>query len=486
MPEEVTFVSDSEGICSTDSGTPEILTCDFDSVDANSSESTDITVTVDVDTPSGTITNDASVVSDNDQNDANDEATEDTRVLGQADLAISKSSPSFANSGQILVYTIIVNNLGPNDAENVQVSDTLPSEATFDFTEGCDNDPGGVPTCDLGTILSGDNKSFEITVNLDSEITPGTIITNAASASSDNPDPENENNTADTDTTILPKSIVTSSSLEVEGFEEFRLIYTNDPEDIGTFKVTASNPGQTYYNIFAVGEEGDKVTLEITIPRPYITKGANPIHAYSDVDTITGFYEPSDEVPFEILNPEDLTETPSGAYGISLDDYPNGFVTIIVEGEIPETGLFYLNIHLDYGLKKTLGYINADGDAVSADERIDDDTDYDFTVSCNVEGTITDGDDMVTNDNDFRKFRGIVVLVVDNVDTGIPGQNIFLKEGTDELGSGMTDANGLVFIEFKHKGKAASYDVVWENAPETTPIQLSGKMPYAFVEFMSP
>ena len=256
--------------------------------------------------------------------------------------------------------------------------------------------------------------------------------------------------------------------------------------NMGTFQVTASNPGQTYYNVFATGEPGDAVTLEITIPRPYITKGSNPIHAYSTVDTSGGFYDPFGEVPFEITNPGDLTQTPSGAYGISLENYGNGFVTIMIEGEIPITGLYYLNIHLDYGFKKFSGFINADGDAVSDDERIDDNIGYDFAVLCDVEGTITDGGDTVTNDNDFKKFRGIVVLVVEDDDTPISGQTINLKDGSEVLGSGITDDNGLVFIEFKHKGKAAYYNVEWVEGSETMPIQLSGKMPYAFVEFMTP
>jgi len=280
----------------------------------------------------------------------------------------------------------------------------------------------------------------------------------------------------------LEKSIVTSSSLEINGFEQFRLIYTNDPMNIGTFQVTASNPGQTYYNVFATGEPGDAVTLEITTPRPYITKGSNPIHAYSTVDTLSGFYEPSGEVPFVITNTSDLTQTPSGAYGISLENYGNGFVTIMIEGEIPDTGLYYLNIHLDYGFKKFSGFINADGDAVSDDERIDDNTGYDFAVSCDVEGTITNGIDTVTNDNDFKKFRGIVVLATEG---GIPieGEVILLK-GTDDVASAQINSDGLAFIDYHHKGKAAEYEVVLDG--DSVFVNLSGKMPYAYVEFVIP
>jgi len=283
----------------------------------------------------------------------------------------------------------------------------------------------------------------------------------------------------------LEKSIVTSSSLEINGFEQFRLIYTNDPMNIGTFQVTASNPGQTYYNVFATGEPGDAVTLEITTPRPYITKGSNPIHAYSTVDTSSGFYEPSGEVPFVITNPDDLTQTPSGAYGISLDDYTNGFVTIMIEGEIPDTGLYYLNIHLDYGDKKTKGYINADGNAVSDDQTIFNGTEYEFGVECVVDISDTSDSDIVTNNNDFKKFRGIVVLVVDDSDDPLVGENVILVDSTgNPVGSAVTDSNGLAFIEYKHKGKAADYEVEW-NLFSTT-VNLSGKMPYAYVEFELP
>ena len=48
-----------------------------------------------------------------------------------------------------------------------------------------------------------------------------------------------------------------------------------------------------------------------------------------------------------------------------------------------------------------------------------------------------------------------------------------------------TDENGLAFIEYHHKGKKADYDVVVMNVPSQT-IELSGKTPYAFVEFEIP
>ena len=260
--------------------------------------------------------------------------------------------------------------------------------------------------------------------------------------------------------------------------------------DIGKFQVTSSNPGQTYYNTFAAGEPGETILLDWTIPRPYITKGAQPIHAYAAVDTSTGFFDPSEEVSFSILNPTDLSETPSGAFGISLEDYGgNDSITIMISATIPDSGFIYFNIHLDYGLKRTAGYINADGDAISDEETILNLQSYEFGSLCVLdpkdEIIETSDTQTVQSQNDFKKFRGIVVLVVDDLGDPAVGVNVILeKSNGDPVGDATTDENGLAFIEYHHKGKKANYEVVLGGLSET--ITLSGKTPYAFVDFEVP
>lgn len=126
-----------------------------------------------------------------------------TKSVLSADLSIEKSdNPDPVNPGNQLTYSITVNNAGPTAAQNVVVTDTLPAGVTFVSTTGCAEDPTGVPTCSLGTILAGGFTSYTITVTVNLA-TFGTL-TNTASVTSDTPDPNPSNNTVTEDTTSKP------------------------------------------------------------------------------------------------------------------------------------------------------------------------------------------------------------------------------------------------------------------------------------------
>jgi len=101
-----------------------------------------------------------------------------------------------------LTYTVIVDNDGPNTAQNVVVTETLPAGVTFVSTIGCAEDPNGVLTCNLGTITSGSFKQYTVEVTVDAR-TSGTI-TNQVSVTSDTTDPDTGNNVTTENTTVNP------------------------------------------------------------------------------------------------------------------------------------------------------------------------------------------------------------------------------------------------------------------------------------------
>ncbi|MBI5674807.1 MAG: DUF11 domain-containing protein, partial [Nitrospirae bacterium] len=137
---------------------------------------------------------------DGDQSE-DDEDSESTIPVSVADLSVSKSdSPDPVTAGNNLTYTITVSNAGPSDAVNVVATDTLPAGVTFVSTNGCGNDPNGVPNCNLGTITAGNSKQYTITVTVNTGTT-GTI-TNSVSVTSDTSDPDNTDNT-DTEGTAI-------------------------------------------------------------------------------------------------------------------------------------------------------------------------------------------------------------------------------------------------------------------------------------------
>ena len=91
-------------------------------------------------------------------------------VAAVADLSIDKQvTPQKAFAGEQVRYTITVDNLGPSDAPNVVVTDTLPVEVAYEIdTDRCEvvgTDPvtgGQVLRCADGTLAPGDAWTFDV------------------------------------------------------------------------------------------------------------------------------------------------------------------------------------------------------------------------------------------------------------------------------------------------------------------------------------
>jgi uncharacterized repeat protein (TIGR01451 family) len=126
-------------------------------------------------------------------------------ALAPADLVITKSdSPDPVNEGGQLTYTIQLTNAGPDPADNIVVTDDLPS-SDFDLISvtpsqgSCDTQGGQKITCNLGTLASGGVATVTIQVTAKKAGT----VTNTASVTSSEPDPIGANNTVTETTTVL-------------------------------------------------------------------------------------------------------------------------------------------------------------------------------------------------------------------------------------------------------------------------------------------
>jgi uncharacterized repeat protein (TIGR01451 family) len=121
-----------------------------------------------------------------------------------ADLSITKTaSPSPVVTGNVLTYTLSVNNNGPNTATNVVVSDPLPGGTTFgscSSSQGSCSLQGNSVVANLGDIKSPGFASVTIRVIVTA---PGnSTITNTAVVSSDTPDTSTANNTVSVTTNV--------------------------------------------------------------------------------------------------------------------------------------------------------------------------------------------------------------------------------------------------------------------------------------------
>jgi uncharacterized repeat protein (TIGR01451 family) len=198
LPSGVTLVSavDDNGIECI--GVTE-LNCNLGLMAAGSVSTVTIVVSVDSST-TGILLNSAGVTSDStDPNPANDEASETTAVISEADLSVTKSdSIDPITAGTTLTYLLTTTNEGPSDGSNVVVTDTLPLGVflvSATPSQGEDCVPGlGTVTCALGDLDNGESANVIIVV----DVAPGLTepIENTANVSSTTTDPNPANDEA--------------------------------------------------------------------------------------------------------------------------------------------------------------------------------------------------------------------------------------------------------------------------------------------------
>jgi uncharacterized repeat protein (TIGR01451 family) len=125
---------------------------------------------------------------------------------GNADVSIVKTAPANVVAGNPIVYTLAVSNAGPDVANSVQVTDTLPAGHTGITAFGGPTWSCGVSvltvTCNAVSPLNT-GAAPTITVNANAPLTPGPIM-NTASVTTSNPDPVAPNNSSNASVTVDP------------------------------------------------------------------------------------------------------------------------------------------------------------------------------------------------------------------------------------------------------------------------------------------
>ena len=256
-------------------------------------------------------------------------------------------------------------------------------------------------------------------------------------------------------------SLVTSSSLCTFDIDpiadnQFRLILTPDHSltPATAWKLNASNPGQFYYNILYLGAGQETVT--ITLPYPFVTQGAVPIHIYDDVAISTNngtmCFTPGNE----------LDNSPTL---VALGDYGPGAVlgtsTTTIAVDLPSLpgGMAYINMHLDYGLKQTTGYSkNAGNDAVDATNLstilVPEKQLYSFA------NTEAPGD-TIQSENTFKRDPGIGGLVLQGGSSDpAPNVRVLIYDSAKKLVATVyTDQDGWYMWQYKYTGKAATFTI---------------------------
>ena len=264
--------------------------------------------------------------------------------------------------------------------------------------------------------------------------------------------------------------------------ESFRLIFTNDPTNPtpGFYKVTATNPGQFAYNVFYTGTAGTTPNaLTITLPTPFfVTQGANPVHIFDGVSITDGHYNPAGN---GITNQFTIVINTDGTITIT----PNA------ETVFPSTGLIYVLVHVDYGLKGQGGYTIGGvslNDAIShtTNPNIPDLKTYTFSVN---DGDLFSDSQEISSTNVFKNDPGVAGLVLDEYGTGVKDAiiQISFKDGKTQVTATVTtDEDGFYMMYYKYTGKPTTFTVKLLKsdtyASQTTSVTLKANS-YASVSF---
>ena len=195
---------------------PGMVVCDLGAMPAGECEGIRIRAMA---YPSSTValTNTAEVRSDvPDSTPRNNKVQERTTINTLADLSVEKSdNVKKVTAGDVLVYTLRVNNDGPSYAHTIEVSDILPTGVGF---------RSSVPTVTSGpdplvwytdTLTVGEAWTIEITVAVNSSVV-GLLTNTACVISDDDPDPHPLNN-CDQEETLTPVPVTNRARVCEDG-----------------------------------------------------------------------------------------------------------------------------------------------------------------------------------------------------------------------------------------------------------------------------
>jgi len=408
------------------------------------STSFDVTVPIGAD-----VTNTATTTGTDDLGETVSDTDDATVDVLNPEITVTKSGPAYAHFGDVITYTITVENTGDCVLTDVTVIDSLLGDLTSYLPD---------TTLDIGEI---NTITVTFTVNIEKGDLLNTVIASGTDELDLTVDDEASHKVA-----VLLQSVVTDTSFcyfdvdpDAEG-QQFRLIFT--PYE-SKYKLSASNPGQFYYNVFYVGTPGDEVQIDIQIPYPFVTNGAQPVHVYGGYDLAdcsadwpwVCFLQLDPLTGFEISGPS----TTASGFGIALGDYsPQAFgstAVMSVSGTVPESGLIYVTVHVEYGLKGTTGYgknsvtLEAIGGLIS----IPNLQGYMFAWQVGSEWV----EPTVYSENVFKKDPGIAgftkradgITMVPNVPVDVRGPGVTARVWSDD--------DGWYMFQYKYTGKPTTF-----------------------------
>jgi len=183
------------------------------------------------------------------------------------DLVLTKSAPPSVVEGSSITYKLTIKNTGQRDATGVVLTDTLPSEVTYDSAStGCGLDGASTVVCTIGTVPVGGDVTVNVVVTA---TTVGTAENNAKVNLAQN-DGNDDDNEAKAVTEIKTATTDTDLAISKTGSTELQPVTINpgDPETVN-YQITVTNLGPN-----------DATGVEVTDTLPagmlFIAGGSSP------------------------------------------------------------------------------------------------------------------------------------------------------------------------------------------------------------------
>jgi uncharacterized repeat protein (TIGR01451 family)/fimbrial isopeptide formation D2 family protein len=166
--------------------------------------------TVPSSTPNGTVLNNtANVTSPTDPNVTNASAITNVNTL--ANLTITKTAVATVTAGNSLVYTVVVTNNGPSNAQNVIVNDIIPVLSGVTWTLNGTPMGGWTGSTNLGVLTPGEVDTLLFTGTVPSSTVNVTVLNNTANVTSPT-DPNVTNASAVTNVNTLANLTITKTA----------------------------------------------------------------------------------------------------------------------------------------------------------------------------------------------------------------------------------------------------------------------------------
>ena len=181
-----------------------------------------------------------------------------------ADVSVSKTGPATVTAGTNLTYNLTFTNIGPVAAENISLSDTVPTNTTFvSWTQNtgaafvCTKPSVGATgtvNCSVASLANGASATFTFVVHVSPSAPNSSTLSNTATISTTSHDPTPGNNLSTANTTVLTSADLgvnksaTTDPVSAGTNETYNLTLTNNgPSDAQTVLLTDATPVNTTF-----------------------------------------------------------------------------------------------------------------------------------------------------------------------------------------------------------------------------------------------